>query len=134
MAYDRDWRVDKNVRLRVYCRDKAPGEAGGEGGRGGGNVWRKDAYTSLVCAVAGISVKDHFEVNVVPLKVQLTQQFYGRMFEFFFPSRMVQEDGPQDSEMAHLIVGTQPHPLGEGQPDGTGEGSGDRSKVSLWHG
>ena len=28
MAYDRDWRVDKNVRLRVYCRDKAPGEAG----------------------------------------------------------------------------------------------------------
>ena len=26
VPYDRDWRVDKNVRLRVYCRDKAPGE------------------------------------------------------------------------------------------------------------
>lgn len=130
MAYDRDWRVDKNVRLRVYCRDKAPGEAG-RGRREGG---RADVCTSLMCAVAGISVKDHFEVNVVPLKVQLTQQFYGRMFEFFFPSRVVQEDSPQDLEMAHLIVGTQPHPSGEGQPDGTGEGSGDRSKVSLWHG
>ena len=32
MAYDRDWRVDKNVRLRVYCRDKAPGEAAWGGG------------------------------------------------------------------------------------------------------
>lgn len=31
VPYDRDWRVDKNVRLRVYCRDKAPGETGREG-------------------------------------------------------------------------------------------------------
>lgn len=89
---------------------------------------------SLLRAVAGISVKDHFEVNVVPLKVQLTQQFYGRMFEFFFPSRTVHEEGPQDSEMAHLIVGTQPHLSGDGQPEGVGEGGGDRSRVSLWQG
>ena len=76
-------------------------------------------------------MKDHFEVNVVPLKVQLTQQFYGRMFEFFFPSRAVHEEGPQDSEMAHLMVGTQPPSSGDGQHEVVGEGSGDRSKVSC---
>ena len=55
--------------------------------------------------VAGITVKEHFEVNVVPLAVQLTSHFYDAMFEFFFPSR---EDKGQShsSEMAHMIVGT----------------------------
>ena len=31
VPYNQDMRVDKNVRLRVFCRDKAPGEAGSKG-------------------------------------------------------------------------------------------------------
>ena len=40
------------------------------------------AYT---CTVAGISVKEHLEVNVVPLAVCLTAKFYQTMQDFFFP-------------------------------------------------
>ena len=35
--------------------------------------------------VAGISVKEHLEVNVVPLTVRLTSRFYQTMQDFFFP-------------------------------------------------
>ena len=73
-------RVDKNISLRVYCRDIAP--------------------------VAGISVKEHFEVNVVPLAVHLTQQFYNKMFEFFFPAS-AKSDGDQFmGDKAQLLVGS----------------------------
>ena len=64
--------VDKSVFVRVYCRVQSP--------------------------VAGISVREHFEVNVCPIAVRLTHRFYHYVMSFFF-SRKVdkidQADGPE---------------------------------------
>lgn len=85
-------RVDKNISLRVYCKDKAP--------------------------VAGISVKEHLEVNVVPLSVSLTAKFYQTVQDFFFPKadERVAVD-QQDPDHSHLFgpSGVQPTP-GFGDP------------------
>ncbi|ELV12096.1 hypothetical protein TREES_T100003578 [Tupaia chinensis] len=48
--------------------------------------------------VGGISVKEHFEVNVVPLTIQLTHQFFHRMMGFFFPGRSVEDNEVGDEE------------------------------------
>ncbi|XP_071446897.1 protein hobbit isoform X2 [Hetaerina americana] len=53
--------VDRKRAVRVYCREKAP--------------------------VGGISVKEHFEINVVPMTIALTKQFFNTMFKFCFPER-----------------------------------------------
>ncbi|KAK9296336.1 hypothetical protein QLX08_009661 [Tetragonisca angustula] len=53
--------VDRQRALRVFCREKAP--------------------------VAGISVKEHFEINVVPLTIGLTKKFFNTMLKFCFPER-----------------------------------------------
>ena len=50
------------------------------------------AYT-----VAGISVKEHLEVNVVPLAVCLTAKFYQTMQDFFFPKA---EEGGASADSA----------------------------------
>ncbi|XP_044758159.1 protein KIAA0100 isoform X2 [Coccinella septempunctata] len=47
--------------LRIFCREKPP--------------------------VGGISVKEHFEINLVPLKIELTKKFYNTMMKFCFPER-----------------------------------------------
>ncbi|XP_008484181.1 protein KIAA0100-like [Diaphorina citri] len=36
---------------------------------------------------SGISVKEHFEINVVPLTIGLTRKFYQTMLKFCFPER-----------------------------------------------
>ncbi|XP_065335800.1 protein hobbit [Cloeon dipterum] len=53
--------VDHKRAVRVFCREKAP--------------------------VGGISVKEHFEINVVPLTIGLTKNFYNTMLKFCFPER-----------------------------------------------
>ncbi|KAL0271984.1 UNVERIFIED_CONTAM: hypothetical protein PYX00_005130 [Menopon gallinae] len=53
--------VDRKRAVRVFCREKAP--------------------------VGGISVKEHFEINVVPLTIGLTKKFYNTMMSFCFPGR-----------------------------------------------
>lgn len=53
--------VDRKRAVRVFCREKAP--------------------------VGGISVKEHFEINVVPLTIGLTKKFYNTMVAFCFPGR-----------------------------------------------
>lgn len=57
----RDMPIDHKRVLRVFCREKPP--------------------------VGGISVKEHFEVNVVPLTIAITKKFYTTMLKFCFPDR-----------------------------------------------
>eukprot|EP00794_Sanderia_malayensis_P014359 gene14357-15855_t len=62
--------VDKSVFLRVYCRVQSP--------------------------VAGISIREHFEVNLCPIAVRLTHKFYHYLMKFFFPKRSVDQlDAPE---------------------------------------
>ncbi|XP_061575606.1 bridge-like lipid transfer protein family member 2 isoform X2 [Cololabis saira] len=56
--------------------------------------------------VGGISVKEHFEVNVVPLTIQLMYQFFKRMMGFFFPGRNVEEEEVTDEEDKSRLVTT----------------------------
>ena len=37
--------------------------------------------------VGGISVRDHFEINIAPLTIAITAQFYKRMMNFAFPEK-----------------------------------------------
>uniref|UniRef100_A0A146MBQ1 UPF0378 protein KIAA0100 n=5 Tax=Lygus hesperus TaxID=30085 RepID=A0A146MBQ1_LYGHE len=65
--------VDRKRALRVFCREKAP--------------------------VGGISVKEHFEINLVPLTIGLTKKFYNKMIKFCFSERDA-EDESEDGEAA----------------------------------
>lgn len=51
--------LDRRRALRIFCRERAP--------------------------VAGIPVKEHFEVNLVPITIAITKAFFKRMLKFFFP-------------------------------------------------
>ena len=42
-------------------------------------------------AVGGIAIKEHLEVNVLPLSLQLTKRFYNTAMHFFFPERSKHE-------------------------------------------
>ncbi|XP_066998211.2 protein hobbit [Anabrus simplex] len=53
--------VDRKRAVRIFCREKAP--------------------------VGGISVKEHFEINVVPITIGLTKKFFNTMLKFCFPER-----------------------------------------------
>lgn len=63
-------RRQQQTSLRVLCKFKAP--------------------------VGGISIKEHFEVNVVPLVIRLTARFYCTTMAFFFPDK--NNDGEEDDE------------------------------------
>ena len=53
-------------------------------------------------SVGGIAVKEHFEVNVVPLQIQMTYQFYKTVMGFFFPDKNIETDGQGIRTMAVL--------------------------------
>ena len=42
--------------------------------------------------MGGIPVKEHFEVNVAPIQIQMTYQIYKAVMEFFFPDKNVDMD------------------------------------------
>lgn len=56
----KDMPVDHQKVLRIFCREKPP--------------------------VGGISVKEHFEINVVPITLAITRKFYSTMLKFCFPA------------------------------------------------
>ncbi|XP_013180644.1 PREDICTED: protein KIAA0100 [Papilio xuthus] len=63
----------RRAALRVFCRDRPP--------------------------VGGISVKEHFEVNIVPIRIGLTKKFFNTMLKFCFPERdpEAMEEGEEDA-------------------------------------
>ena len=58
---------------------------------------------SIHIIVAGISVKEHLEVNVVPLAVCLTAKFYQTMQDFFFPKAEEGASGDSASDHSYLF-------------------------------
>ena len=69
-------RLDKHTNLRIFCR--------------------------ISPAVAGIMVKDHFEVNVCPIAVRLTHKLFVNFESFFFPKNQpppVEECHEQSNEI-----------------------------------
>ena len=61
--------------------------------------------------VAGISVTEHLEVNVVPLAVRLTERFYQTMQDFFLPRQEGDSrDFTSDPDHSH-IMGVQRKPI-----------------------
>lgn len=88
--------VDRQRTLRMFCRwDLLLNFDTHKNGflRGG------DFFSSEKPPVGGISVKDHFEINLVPLSIGITQSFYKKIVMFCFPERL-SADAKVD-QMAH---------------------------------
>ncbi|XP_005096164.1 protein KIAA0100 isoform X2 [Aplysia californica] len=49
--------------------------------------------------VGGIPVKEHFEVNVAPIQIQMTYQFYKAVMEFFFPDKNMDMDDEDEMDV-----------------------------------
>ena len=64
--------LHRQMALRVLCTFKAP--------------------------VGGISIKQHLEVNVVPLVFQLTARFHAAMMSFFFPDKHDEDSDDDDDD------------------------------------
>ncbi|GIX80787.1 protein KIAA0100 [Caerostris darwini] len=64
--------LDRQCLLRIFCRERAP--------------------------VGGISIKEHLEVNVVPITIGLTEAFYKAMLKFFFPGRDTDKVDEEDED------------------------------------
>eukprot|EP01135_Chromosphaera_perkinsii_P012070 Nk52_evm8s2579 gene=Nk52_evmTU8s2579 len=54
-------------------------------------------YTRKIPSVGGIRLMEHFEVNIAPLKVQITQQLYTELFNYYFPPASSTEDNDAKS-------------------------------------
>ena len=64
--------LDRQIALRIFCRERAP--------------------------VGGISVKEHLEVNVIPLTLGLTYAFFKNMLKFFFPDRVSEQTHSESND------------------------------------
>ncbi|KAI7800861.1 putative UPF0378 protein [Triplophysa rosa] len=105
--------------LRVVLRPQSPCQSGRQ--------LALRIFSKVRPPVGGISVKEHFEVNVVPLTIQLMYQFFKRMMGFFFPGRNVEEEEVGDEEDKFRLVTTgvvKPRQLSEDSIGGHGPGKG----------
>ncbi|XP_035390057.1 protein KIAA0100 isoform X1 [Electrophorus electricus] len=84
--------------VRVVLRPQSPCQSGRQ--------LALRIFSKVRPPVGGISVKEHFEVNVVPLTIQLMYQFFKRMMGFFFPGRNVEEEEVGDEEDKFRLVTT----------------------------
>ncbi|XP_069471435.1 bridge-like lipid transfer protein family member 2 isoform X2 [Ambystoma mexicanum] len=87
-----------NAVYKVVLRPQSPGQSGRQ--------LALRIFSKVRPPVGGISVKEHLEVNVVPLTIQLTLQFFHRMMGFFFPGRNVEEEDVGDEEDKSKLVTT----------------------------
>ncbi|XP_078536235.1 bridge-like lipid transfer protein family member 2 [Lissotriton helveticus] len=87
-----------NAIYKVVLRPQSPGQSGRQ--------LALRIFSKVRPPVGGISVKEHLEVNVVPLTIQLTLQFFHRMMGFFFPGRNVEEEDVGDEEDKSKLVTT----------------------------
>lgn len=69
--------LDRRHALRIFCRERPP--------------------------VAGIPVKEHFEVNVVPMTIAVTKAFFKRMLKFFFPEPE-EEEKPAEQQTSRRML------------------------------
>lgn len=85
---------DRQVMLRIQCRFKAPGEFifHLEGKAFLPQMTDCLAIQFVFFSVGGIPIKEHFEVNVVPLTIALTARFYNAVAGFFFPGKNPEEE------------------------------------------
>uniref|UniRef100_A0A336L3B3 CSON015125 protein n=1 Tax=Culicoides sonorensis TaxID=179676 RepID=A0A336L3B3_CULSO len=77
----RDVPIDHLRVLRVFCREKPP--------------------------VGGISVKEHFEINVVPITICISKKFYQKMLKFCFPDRDTSDGDAVDDIEENRSTGSQ---------------------------
>ncbi|CAH2220004.1 Hypothetical predicted protein [Pelobates cultripes] len=87
-----------NAVYKVALRPQSPGQSGRQ--------LALRLFSKVRPPVGGISIKEHFEINVVPLTIQLTHQFFHRMMGFFFPGRSVEEEEVGDEEDKSKLVTT----------------------------
>ncbi|KAM9853046.1 bridge-like lipid transfer protein family member 2 isoform 2-T2 [Aulostomus maculatus] len=87
-----------NAAYKVVLRPQSPCQSGRQ--------FALRIFSKVRPPVGGISVKEHFEVNVVPLTIQLMYQFFKRMMGFFFPGRNVEEEEVTDEEDKFRLVTT----------------------------
>ena len=57
-----------------------------------------------VAPVGGIPVKERFEVNLTPLKVNVQKEFYDKLMDFFFPHRGIKNANPKETAAATAVV------------------------------
>uniref|UniRef100_A0A8C5MXP2 Bridge-like lipid transfer protein family member 2 n=1 Tax=Leptobrachium leishanense TaxID=445787 RepID=A0A8C5MXP2_9ANUR len=110
-----------NAIYKVALRPQSPGQSGRQ--------LALRIFSKVRPPVGGISIKEHFEINVVPLTIQLTHQFFHRMMGFFFPGRSVEEEEVGDEEDKSKLVTTgmpvvRPRQLIVAEDTGPGKGVG----------
>ncbi|XP_072557305.1 bridge-like lipid transfer protein family member 2 isoform X2 [Paramormyrops kingsleyae] len=109
-----------NAAYKVVLRPQSPCQSGRQ--------LALRIFSKVRPPVGGISVKEHFEVNVVPLTIQLMYHFFKRMMGFFFPGREEEEEVGDEEDKFRLVttgfpVG-KPRQLAEDSMGALGPGKG----------
>lgn len=60
-------------------------------------------FSSLSLSVAGISVTEHLEINVVPLAVRLTEKLYQTIQSFFLPKAETEAKDTSEPDHSHVF-------------------------------